>query len=128
MVELIKNFIQAERTANRELHLQSLYEMLPFYHSSGHHNYAKRVQLYLQGMSDLKSFSSESEFDKFTSQGFFTIRRVDKFRSDLFTDLTIEQVLMKNIKVEGGLTPGRHVTDSNVARFLSTMVMLVDVT
>lgn len=54
MVELIKNFVQAERTANWDMHLQTLYEMLPFYHASGHNNYAKSVHLYLQEMSDLK--------------------------------------------------------------------------
>lgn len=35
---------------------------------------------------------------------------------------------MKNIKVEGGLTHGRHVTESNILRFLAMMVMLLDVT
>ena len=42
----------------------------------------------------------------------FTIRREDEFWSGNFTDQTIEQFLMRMLKVSGGLAHGRGITDS----------------
>ena len=46
MVALLRQFIEAERTGNWELHLQSLRDMLPFYAAAGHNLYAKFVYIY----------------------------------------------------------------------------------
>ena len=61
------------------------------------------------------------EFEKFTSQGYFTIRRSDKFWSGIWTDMTIEQVLMRSIKTSGGLTRGRGLKASVVAKWIKSM-------
>uniref|UniRef100_A0A8D8VLF7 Uncharacterized protein n=1 Tax=Cacopsylla melanoneura TaxID=428564 RepID=A0A8D8VLF7_9HEMI len=45
MVTLMINFITAERTGNWKLHLETVYQMLPYFHSSGHYLYAKCGQL-----------------------------------------------------------------------------------
>ena len=37
MVEIICMFIKAERTGNFDLHLHSVWEMLPYFAASGHH-------------------------------------------------------------------------------------------
>ncbi|GBP73891.1 hypothetical protein EVAR_82720_1 [Eumeta japonica] len=66
--------------------------------------YAKSAHLYLQDMRKLKDIINDDyEFTQFT-EGFFTIRRTHKFWSGVWTDMTIEQVLMRSMKTQGGLT------------------------
>ena len=50
--------------------------------------------------------------DKFMDEGFYTVRRCSRFWSGLWTDLTIEQVMMRSIKSREGLTRRRGVTES----------------
>ena len=52
------------------------------------------------------------EYEKFANDGFFTIRRSDKFWSGIWSDMTIEQVLMKSMKSQGGSTHGREIKQS----------------
>ena len=40
MVSIMKHFIEAERSGNWELHLCSVQQMTPFFHASGHLQYA----------------------------------------------------------------------------------------
>ena len=54
MVNILRTFIKAERTANWELHLQAVSEMLPYLAASGHNLYVKCARLYLQSMSNLR--------------------------------------------------------------------------
>ncbi|KAG8186082.1 hypothetical protein JTE90_027076 [Oedothorax gibbosus] len=64
------------------------------------------------------------EFQKFTTEGYFTIRRSDKFWSGIWSDMTIEQTLMKNRKSSGGLTRGRGITDSLLTRLTMGLAAL----
>ncbi|KYN03290.1 hypothetical protein ALC62_05871 [Cyphomyrmex costatus] len=105
MINIIKRFIEAERLGNWNLHLQCVKNMLPFFYSSGHHLYAKSSTIYLQDM----------------------LKRSDKVWSGIFTDMCIEQVLMKAIKTSGGLTRGRGITDSVVAKWIISTVALTEV-
>jgi len=41
MVDIMRSFIKAERTANWELHLEALTRMLPYLAASGHNLYVK---------------------------------------------------------------------------------------
>ncbi|CAG2254537.1 unnamed protein product [Mytilus edulis] len=41
MLEILRTFIKAERTGNWDLHLQSVYNMLPYFAAAGHNLYAK---------------------------------------------------------------------------------------
>ncbi|KAK3932952.1 Elongation factor 4, partial [Frankliniella fusca] len=120
-VEIVTLFIAAERSGNFKLHLHCIGKMLPFFHASGHLNYAKGAHLYLQQMNSLETLMSPLEFEKFTSKGFFTIRRTEKFWSGTWSDMIIEQVLMKWMKSVGGLTRGRGVSDEVVARALHSL-------
>ena len=79
MVTLVKKFVQAERSGDWQLHLQTIKGMLPYFHASGHYLYAKSCHLYLQDMSQLESKLTPQEYELFVSKGFFTIRRSDKF-------------------------------------------------
>uniref|UniRef100_A0A1B6EQB8 Uncharacterized protein n=1 Tax=Cuerna arida TaxID=1464854 RepID=A0A1B6EQB8_9HEMI len=73
-------------------------------------------------MTTLKERMLPDEYEKFTSQGFFTIRRTDKFWSGTWTDMTIEQSLMKLMKSRGGVTHGRGVSESVLAMWTLGMV------
>ena len=46
------------------------------------------------------------------SQGFHTVRRSDRYWAGLWTDITIEQSLMRASKSRGGLTRGRGMSES----------------
>ncbi|XP_031573294.1 zinc finger protein 177-like [Actinia tenebrosa] len=59
MVDILRTFIKAERTANWELHLHAVSQMLPYLAASGHNHYLKSALLYLQSMSKLESENSE---------------------------------------------------------------------
>lgn len=65
-VTLIRQFIEAERTGNWELHMNTIAKMIPFFDAAGHFNYAKSVQLCLQDMTNLKEVMTEEEYVKFT--------------------------------------------------------------
>ncbi|KAJ8880431.1 hypothetical protein PR048_016900 [Dryococelus australis] len=120
LVTLVKIFILSEIMGNWDQHLQTVWQMLPYFQVPGHFAYAKRAHLYLQDMLNLKQTMPAEEYEKFTIQDFFTIRRSTKFWCGTWTDMTIEQYLMKNTRLQGGLTHGRGVgeglKDSTVVR------------
>ena len=77
MVDILRSFIRAERTANWELHLEALTRMLPYLAASGHNLYVKCARLYLQSMSDLRT-DRPDVYRAFTS-GLHVARRSDRF-------------------------------------------------
>ena len=115
------SFIRAERTGNWNLHLDSVRDMLPTFHAAGHTHYARATTLYLQEMERLNEILPADDFEQYVSQGFFTIRRKHKFWSGVWTDMTIEQVLMRMMKVQGGLTRGRGISKSTLVYFISAL-------
>lgn len=100
-VSNVKQFIKAERTGNFQSHLQSMQQMLLYSYSRGPYVYARSCQLYLQHILDLEDKLWPDEYYQFAKQHFFTIRRSDKFWSGIFTDQTIEQVVMRFLKAQG---------------------------
>lgn len=77
MVSIAKEFIRAERMGDWQAHLNSVKEMLPYFHASGHLPYAKSAHFYLQDMLLLEEVIDPSVYQRFT-EGFFTVRRSDK--------------------------------------------------
>uniref|UniRef100_A0A8D8Z9E3 Uncharacterized protein n=2 Tax=Cacopsylla melanoneura TaxID=428564 RepID=A0A8D8Z9E3_9HEMI len=67
-------------------------------------------------MLDLERTMPPVEFKSFT-QGSFTNRRSDKFSCGTWTDMCIEQELMKHLKSSGGLTRGRGTSDAVLSRW-----------
>ncbi|ELU12774.1 hypothetical protein CAPTEDRAFT_192602 [Capitella teleta] len=65
-VSLIKQFIYAERTGDWALHLNSIRQMIPYFHAAGHLAYAKSARIYLQQMQTLQSTMNETEFSDMT--------------------------------------------------------------
>ena len=56
----------------------------------------------------------------FSEHVYHTVRRSDRFWASIWTDLTIEQVMMRSIKSRGGLTRGRGVTESVRTMWVNT--------
>ena len=72
-------------------------------------------------MLELKSKMPSDEYLKFTTQGYFTIRRSHRFWAGIFSDQTIEQWLMRQLKSPAGLTRGRGFTESTAAKFVHAL-------
>lgn len=72
-------------------------------------------------MLRLKDEIDPHEFQQITRDGYFTIRRKDIFWSGIWSDMTIEQVLMRAIKSSGGPTHGRGMIENVISRWVSNM-------
>ena len=105
MIDILRNFIKAERTGNWRLHLQCVQDMLPYFATSGHRLYAKSAYVYLQMMTALPE--THPDVHKKFEEGFHVVRRSNRYWAGLSTDLIIEQVLMRSVKTHGGLTRGK---------------------
>ncbi|KYN28694.1 hypothetical protein ALC57_01884 [Trachymyrmex cornetzi] len=68
-------------------------------------------------MLNLPNIMDQTEFIQFTSEGFFTARRSNKFFAGIHSDQTIEQTLMKLMNVEGGPFK-KGVSDSVVFKWI----------
>ncbi|GBN09828.1 hypothetical protein AVEN_224499-1 [Araneus ventricosus] len=75
-------------------------------------------------MLNLKDRIDPIEYEKFTKDRYFTIRRTDKFWSGICSGQTIEQTLMKTMKGSGGLTRGRGIRESVLTRWTLGMIHL----
>ena len=106
----MKQFIRAERTGNWQNHLMVVRQMLNLFSATAHFQYAKSARLYLQLMDELP-IDFPWLYNLF-QQGYYTIRKSDRFWAGLWTDLVIEQSLMRTAKSRGGLTRGRGMTES----------------
>ena len=123
LVAIIRLFIRAERCGDWCLHLHSvrLNLMILYLHAAGHLHYARSAQVYLQEMLTLANVMASGEYDRFTRLGYFTVRRSAKYWCGMWTDMTIEQVLMHSLKTTGGLTRGRGISPSIIAKWIHSM-------
>ena len=78
-VQVLKNFIRAERTGNWKLFLHSVHAMLNLFAATGHVYYAKCARLYYQQMELNTKFPWVH--NKFMNEGFHTVRRSSRFWS-----------------------------------------------
>ena len=110
-IAIIRMFIWAERTGNWGLHLEATYNMLPFLAAAGHNNYTKSCRLYLQDCQRSLCQCLQQQFNN----GLFTIRRNSAiFWSGTWTDMTIEECLMRSGKNSGGLINVTHKDSARV--------------
>ena len=119
-VETLKLFIRAERTGNWNLHLIAVEKMLNLFAATGHIHYVKSSRLYLQLMRELPT-DHPWLYHCFTEEGFHTVRRSSRHWAGLWTDLIIEQVIMRSIKSRGGLTRGRGVAETVRLQWIYSM-------
>ena len=111
-------FIRAERTGDLTLYLFCILKMIPILHAGGHTAYAKSTRLYLQQMHHLNNLMDHEQYMRYTSCGYWTIRRNHRFCSGGFTDQTIEQVLMRMLKALGGLAHSRGINSGTQAKLV----------
>ncbi len=64
--ESTQEFYSSRMEGDWELHLQCVGNMLPYFHTTGHHLYAKSVHLYLQDMKKLEESDYNLLVDNFT--------------------------------------------------------------
>ena len=103
-VSIVQMFIRAERIGDWNLQLKATQDMLSFFAAAGHNNYAKCCRLYLQDCNDLCPCLVQAMED-----GQFTIRRNPHLLwSGTWSDMTIEQCLMRAGKTQGGLINITH--------------------
>ena len=119
-IDVIKFFMRAERCGNWNDHLTAVSKMLNLFAAAGHYNYAKCARLYLQMMRNLKR-DHPWLYEQFAVKGYHCVRRTDKYWAGLWTDLTIEQTLMRAIKSNGGLTRGRGMDESSRTLWATTL-------
>ena len=79
--------------------------MLPIFAAAGRGQYAKALRLYLELML-VYNVKYGSLIKTFKVIGLHTVRYADHEWSGVWTDLSIEQRLMKAAKSSGGLTGG----------------------
>ena len=55
MVDILRKLLKGERTGNWKLHMQAMYDLLPYLAASGHNLYTKSVYIiYVQQMAKLE--------------------------------------------------------------------------
>ena len=60
-------------------------------------------------------------YECFIERGFHSVRRSSRYWAGLWTDLIIEQVMMRSIKSRGGLTRGRGMTETVRLQWIYSM-------
>ena len=85
--------------------------------------YAQSAHLYLQEMQWLEELMPPDDFRKYSAQWYFTFSQSNKFWSGVWSDMTIEQVLMKTKKPQGGLRQGWGITDTTLIYLICALPM-----
>ncbi|KAJ8875549.1 hypothetical protein PR048_023444 [Dryococelus australis] len=111
--DVAKAFIWSEKTGNFEMHLNTVENMLPFFASSGHNNYVKYARVYIQDMREIEK--KYPQVHEMFTKGYFTSRRHDRMWAGVWTEMFIEQTLMKSTKGQSGITHGGGMTESKRA-------------
>ena len=109
-IEIIKDFICCESLGMWDGHLNAVTALLNLFAATGHIHYAKSARLYVQEMRKLPS-THPWLHQKFV-EGYHTVRRSEILWAGLWTDIVIEQVLMRSLKSHGGRTRGSGMTES----------------
>ena len=125
MVDILRQYIRAERTGNWDLHLEAVSKMLPYLAASEHNHYTKSAWVYLQQMHQLDK--QHPDVYQHFQQGLHVVRRSDRLWAGLSTDLVIEQVLMRSMKTSGGLTRGRGMTEQQRLVWVLSMPVCAEV-
>ena len=92
------------------MHLYATSKMLNLFAATGRRNYAKSARLYVQQMNELE-YTHPWLYKQFM-MGHFSVKRSNNLWAGIWSDLTIEQTLMRCIHILAGLTRGRGVTES----------------
>lgn len=70
MVNIVKEYIHAEKSGDWDSHLNCVKNMIPYFHASGN---AKSCQLYIQDMVNLPLTTTPEDYHNFATSGYFII-------------------------------------------------------
>ena len=117
LVDHIRMSLRAQRTGDFQLYKKSLQNRQPYFPAAGRNNYAKSIPIFLQDLIDIECTNPEAY--KMFMDGFFFVRRSDRYWSALSPDLIIEQVLMAALKnCRSGITHGRGTDECQILTWL----------
>ena len=68
-----------------------------------------------------------AEYTKLTRNSLFTIRRSDKLWAGTWSDVTVEQALMRTMKTRDGLTRGRGFSEKYLSRCIGSVPSCIEV-
>ena len=117
-IEIVQQFVTAERTSNFTLHISTAKQMINLFAATVHNNYAKTCRLNLQPAEVLEKGHPQI-FEQFVI-GNHTIRRTEMIWSELWTMLSIEQILMKSLNRKGRVI-GKGMTENVLNVWTRTM-------
>ena len=89
MVNILVQFIKAERTADWDLHLTTVATMLPHFFEMDRQNYARWLPIYLADMNSLAA-AHPRVYEEFMSSGHAVSRSSHPF-AQVWTDMALEQ-------------------------------------
>ena len=101
MVELLLQFIKAERTGNWKLHLDTVAAMTPYFFAMDRHNYARWLPENLADMNQME-IKHPTVYRQFMSGNHVVSRASNPF-SQVSTDMALEQSINGDSKSKGGI-------------------------
>ena len=109
-ISIVKEYILSERTCNWALHLHKVQKLMNLFAASEHINYAKCFRFYVQEMLALSN--EKPWLNQHCIDGKHAVQRSSCYWSGQWSDLVIEQTLMRSLKSSGSLTSGWEFEDN----------------
>lgn len=123
MTTLIKQLLEAEKSANLKLQIDTIQKMIPYFHVSGHLHYAESAHLYLQDMFNIQQDLSYVEFAKFSNT--CSVRKSNAYWSGIPIDQTMEHHI-RDLKSKTGII-SRGITDSVISKWIVTTAVQLEI-
>ena len=101
MIELLLEFIRAERDGNWLLHLSATAGMVPYFYSMDRTNYSRWLPIYLADMHQLSTTHPEVHAEFLI--GNHSVSRSNQPFSQVWTDMALEQSVNLDSKKRGGI-------------------------
>ena len=112
-IDHVRESLRAQRTSHFMKYQKSLENRHPYFPAGEHNNYTMSLQIFRQDMYALKDTNPEAF--KIFNDGYFFVRRSERYWSAIPPDLVIEQVLMASMKdCRSGLTHGRGTDETQI--------------
>ena len=98
MVKLLLQFVKAERSGNREMHLLCVSAMIPYFYAMDRPNYARWLPVYLIGMR-LLATNHPDVHHEFVNGNHAVSRSTNPF-AQVWTDMALEQSINADSKLK----------------------------
>ena len=117
MVNIVVQFIKAERSADWDLHLTTVAAMLPHFLAMDRQNYPRWLSIYLADMNSLGA--ANSRVDEEFMSGYHAVGRSSHPFVQVWTDLAHGQSINVDSKGKGGIA-GISQTPTAINRWFQT--------